>query len=103
MIPLIQERNPAIAELCRRYHVRHLEVFGSAARGEDFDPDSSDADFLVEFEAHTGSPALEEYFGFQADLSRLLERPVDLVEIGAVRNPYVLADLNRSREVVYAA
>jgi len=103
MIPLIREHRPAIAELCRRYHVRQLAVFGSAARGEDFDSASSDADFLVEFEAQTGQPPLEEYFGFQADLSRLLERPVDLVEIGAVRNPYVLADIDRSREVVYAA
>ena len=37
------------------------------------------------------------------ELSRLLERSVDLVEAGAVRNPYVLAEINRTREVVYAA
>jgi len=45
----------------------------------------------------------KEFFGFQADLSRLLERSVDLVEVRAVRNPYVLASINRTREVVYAA
>ena len=49
MHPLIQEKCADIAALCRRYHVRHLEVFGSAARGVDFDMASSDADFLVEF------------------------------------------------------
>jgi hypothetical protein len=32
-----------------------------------------------------------------------LGRPVDLVEAGAVRNPYVLASIERNREVVYAA
>jgi len=103
MHPLIQEKRADIAALCRRYRVRHLEVFGSAARGEDFDPASSDADFLVEFEPESDLPPLEEFFGFQAALSRLLERPVDLVEARAVRNPYVRADINRTREVVYAA
>ncbi len=103
MHPLIQEKRADIATLCRRYRVRHLEVFGSAARGGDFDPASSDADFLVEFEPQSDLPPLEEFFGFQAGLSRLLERPVDLVEVRAVRNPYVLANINRTRELVYAA
>jgi uncharacterized protein len=35
--------------LCRRFHVRRLDVFGSAARG-DFDPEHSDVDFIVEFD-----------------------------------------------------
>ena len=103
MHPLIREKRAAIAALCQRYGVRHLEVFGSAARAEDFDLASSDADFLVEFEPQSDMSPLEEFFGFQADLSRLLERSVDLVEARAVRNPYVLANINRTRELVYAA
>ena len=103
MHPLIQEKRADIAALCQRYRVRQLEVFGSAARGDDFDPASSDADFLVAFEPQSELPPLEEFFGFQADLSRLLQRSVELIEAGAVRNPYVLADINRTREVVYAA
>ena len=50
MHSLIEEKRADIAALSRSYRVRHLEVFGSAARGEDFDAGSSDADFLVEFE-----------------------------------------------------
>ena len=102
MHPLIQEKRADIAALCRRYRVRQLEVFASAACGDDFDPASSDADFLVKFEPESNLPALEEFFGFKADLSRLLERSVDLVEERAVRNPYVLANINRTRELVYA-
>jgi uncharacterized protein len=49
MHSLIAAQRPAIASICRRYQVRRLEVFGSAARGADFDPERSDADFLVEF------------------------------------------------------
>jgi uncharacterized protein len=38
MLPLIAERRSDIAALCRRFGVRRLAVFGSAARGDDFDP-----------------------------------------------------------------
>lgn len=77
-------------------------MFGSAARADDFNPASSDVDFLVEFapDAHAG---LGEFFGARAELEKLLGRGVDLVEPGAVRNPYVLASINRHRESVYAA
>ena len=100
---LIYEKRAEIAKLCRRYHVRNLEVFGSAARGDDFDPATSDADFLVEFLSDCDIRPLHAYFGFQADLSQLLGRPVDLVDPSALRNPYLRASINRAREVVYGA
>jgi len=101
--PLIEEKSSEIGELRLRYQVRRLEVFGSAALGVHFDPARSDADFLVEFEPETDLPALEQFFGLHEKLCQLLGRPVDLVEARAVRNPYVLESINRSREVVYAA
>jgi uncharacterized protein len=99
---LIEQKLPDISRICRQHHVRRLEVFGSAARGSDFDPASSDADFLVEF-APDAKKGLDAYFGLKTALEALLQRAVDLVEAGAVRNPYVLAGINRAREVVYAA
>ena len=103
MHPLIQEKRQAIAELCRRYRVRRLEVFGSAARGTDFDPATSDADFLVEFSVESDGPSLKTFFGLQSELSQLLGREVDLAEPSALRNPYVQASINRTRELVYGA
>jgi predicted nucleotidyltransferase len=100
---LIHQHRAAIAALCRRYGVRQLEVFGSAARAEDFDPATSDADFLVDFQSGGDVAPLDQFFGLADGLQRLLGRPVDLVERGAVRNPFVLAGINRAREVVYAA
>jgi predicted nucleotidyltransferase len=101
---LIDQRRGEIAELCRRYGVRRLDVFGSAARGVDFfDPAISDADFLVEFEPGISLPALDQFFGLSDALERVLGRPVDMVEAGAIKNPFVLADINRAREIVYAA
>ena len=89
--------------LCRRYGVVRLEVFGSAARGADFHPTESDADFLVEFQPRSGMSPLGQFFGLARAMETLLGRPVDLVEPGAVRNPFVLATINQAREVVYAA
>jgi predicted nucleotidyltransferase len=102
MHPLIASHAHGIAAICRRYGIARLDVFGSAARGDDFSPTSSDADFLVEFApgARTG---LNEYFGAKSALEQLLGRGVDLVEPAALRNPFVLASINRHRELVYAA
>ena len=98
----IAQHLAGIAVICQRYRIHRLEVFGSAARADDFNLESSDADFLVEF-ALGVQPDLQTFFGAKSDLERLLGRRVDLVEPGAVRNPYVLANINRHREAIYAA
>jgi hypothetical protein len=103
MHPSIAEQRERIAGLCRRFHVRRLEVFGSAARGDDFDPDTSDADFLVEFEPDPPMGLFDAYFEFRDALSALLGRDVDLISAGAVRNPYVRASIDRSRELLHGA
>lgn len=99
----IAQHRDALALLCQRYGVARLELFGSGARGADFDPAKSDADFLVEFDQRGGLSALDQFLGFSEALQRLLGRPVDLVEASAVRNPYVQATIDRSRELIYAA
>ena len=77
-------------------------MFGSAARADDLNPATSDVDFLIEF-AEGATPGLQDFFGAKAAQEDLLGRAVDLVEPGAVRNPYVLARINSNREAVYAA
>jgi predicted nucleotidyltransferase len=99
----IAAKRDALAALCRRYGVARLEVFGSAARGVDFGSGRSDFDFLVEFNPESGLPALEQFFGLADALERLLGRRVDLVEPGAIKNPFLLAGINRSREIVYGS
>ena len=47
--------------------------------------------------------SLEMYFGFKEALEGLLGRPVDLVEPGVVRNPYLKASIEASRELVFEA
>ena len=102
MIDEIAVHREELRELCRRFHVRRLDLFGSAARA-DFDPERSDFDFLVEFERGAPQHPFDAYFGFKEALEALFGRPVDLVEAGAVRNPYLKASIEQSRENVYAA
>ena len=88
-----------VAELCRRYQVRELSLFGSGVRGE-MRPDS-DLDFLVEFEASARVGFLT-FAGLSEDLSALLHRPVDLVPKDGLK-PRIRAQVLAEAEVVYAS
>ncbi|MSP02688.1 MAG: DNA polymerase III subunit beta [Acetobacteraceae bacterium] len=103
MLPEIEAHYAEIAELCRRFHVLRLELFGSAARGTDFNPGRSDVDLLVTYDPHEPAPGLADYFDLTDQLAALLGHPVDLVMSGAVRNPFVRADIERSKQSIYAA
>lgn len=100
---VIEQKRAAIAELCRRHRVRRLDVFGSGARGTDFDPGRSDVDFLVEFDTTESEPTLKTFFALRDELAAVFGRPVDLVVAGSVINPYVNAEVERTREPIYAA
>ena len=102
MTSLVQERREAVEQLCRRFRVRRLELFGSAV-GEKFDAETSDLDFLVDFEELAPGEYADTYFGLLEGLKELFERDVDLVMISAVKNPYFLEGIERSRALLYAA
>jgi uncharacterized protein len=102
MSPFIDDHRAALEELCRRYRVRSLFLFGSAAR-DDFDPRRSDVDLLVEFEVFPSGGYADAYFGLSEALEELFGRDVDLVALSAVRNPYMKADIERTRTLLYAA
>ncbi len=73
----------AIAALCRAHGVARLEVFGSAARGSDFDPLRSDIDLLVDFAP--GTPrSFAALMAFEQAAGALLARPVDVLDRRAV-------------------
>jgi predicted nucleotidyltransferase len=90
-----------VAALCRKYHVRRLGLFGSAARGE-LTPDS-DIDLLVEFEAGKApsfwaEPEMREAFG-----ALFGGRRVDLVPPEVLENPYRRKSILRDLKVLYEA
>lgn len=101
MIALIEQRRPEIAALCRRFGVRRLEVFGSAATGG-YREDTSDLDFLLEFDAPASPGYADRYFGLLEALESLFGRPVDLVVPSAIKNPYLRESVERIRTLLYA-
>jgi uncharacterized protein len=102
MQPIVAARLAELRKLCQQFHVRQLDLFGSAARGA-FDLTQSDVDFVVEFERDAPGKALDTYFDLKEALEKLLGRPVDLLMAGAIDNPYLRSSIEQSRETVYAA
>ncbi len=102
MTEVIREHEAELSELCRRHHVKTLELFGSAAAGT-FDPAQSDLDFLVDFLPMEPGEHGKAYFALLFALKDLFRREVDLVETPAIKNRYFLKAINRQRQVLYAA
>ena len=101
--PLVSERLDDVAELCRRYHVQRLDLFGSAAT-ERFDPQTSDLDFLVSYRTDADpDPWFRNYLELQQALAELFDRPVDLVVDQPFRNPYFAQAVEETRTPLYAA
>ncbi|CAN5841838.1 nucleotidyltransferase domain-containing protein [soil metagenome] len=102
MVPLVRDNLPRITELCRRHRVQRLFLFGSAT-SDAFDPRRSDVDFLVVFEPHEPKGWDDVYFLLLADLKDLLGREIDLIEAHLPRNPYFIASVNETKQLLYAA
>jgi uncharacterized protein len=102
VIPAIEEHRAELAELCRRHYVLRLSLFGSATR-DDFDPQRSDLDFLVDFASLPPGQYADAFFGLLESLERLFERQVDLVVASAIRNPYFRQSIDQTKTLLYAA
>src|SRR5262245_40085579 len=99
---LVQKKTASITALCREFHVDELYLFGSAASG-DFKRLRSDIDFLVQFKSSTPADHADRYFGLLAGLRDLFKRRIDLIEIGALKNPYLRESAEANRVKLYAA
>jgi predicted nucleotidyltransferase len=91
----------AIARACEAHGVKRLRIFGSVL-GDEFDRETSDVDFLVDFLPGRGG-LLHDFFDLKEELERIVGRGVDLVDAGAVRNPYFARSAFGSAEDLYAA
>jgi len=99
---VVEDKREQIVELCKRYHVQRLELFGSALR-DDFQVSSSDLDFLVEFNPLMQGSYAGTYLGLLNALESLLNRTVDLAEVQAIQNPYYREEIERTKVLIYAA
>jgi predicted nucleotidyltransferase len=90
----------AVAELCRRYHVRRLDIFGSAVRA-DFDPTRSDIDLIATFESIPFGSYLETHEGLVEGLETLFGRKVDLLTDQYIENPYLRRSIEEDRRPLF--
>ena len=102
MTSLIENNKDKLIELCKKYKVSQLDLFGSAATGE-FDQEKSDLDFLVEFKETVAEDRFDNFFNFLEELKQLFNRSIDLVETGGLKNPYFIDMVNKTRKRIYAA
>jgi hypothetical protein len=102
MVAVLENKREAIGVLCRRHGVARLFLFGSALR-DDFRPGESDVDLLVEFGPMDPYAKAHAYFDMLDELRALLGMDVDLVMAGAVKNRYVARDIERTKQMLYAA
>jgi predicted nucleotidyltransferase len=100
-VTLLSKRE-LIAQACARHDVARLDVFGSALR-EDFRPGESDIDLLVEFRPLDPFALADAYFGLLDDLRSILGSPIDLVMADALKNRYIAANVQRTKQALYAA
>jgi predicted nucleotidyltransferase len=90
--------NDKVAELCRKWRVRELSLFGSVLRG-DFSPES-DVDVLVSFE-ESAPWSLWDLLRMREELQNILGRDVDLIEREGLRNPFRRHRILSSRRVIW--
>jgi uncharacterized protein len=87
-----------IKKICTDLRVKRLDLAGSAAR-DDFQPERSHVDVLVEFE---GVDSLfDRYFELKERLEQELGRQVDVIQDSAVKNPYLRQSLDQDRVPIY--
>jgi hypothetical protein len=101
-LPLTKPQLAVITAACSQHHVARLYLFGSLLR-PDYRPGQSDIDLLVEFQPLEPTELVDAYFGLEEQLTGSLGTPVDLVMATARRNPIVQADIDATKQLVYAA
>ncbi|WP_226163224.1 nucleotidyltransferase family protein [Hymenobacter terricola] len=93
---------PALRALCRRSGVQQLYLFGSAVT-ERFDAARSDVDALVTLLPMPPLAQGETLLSLWAELETLLQRRVDLLTPDSLQNPFLKAEIERTKQLIYDA
>jgi len=101
-LPVLDGKAEKLIELCRKFHVKRLEIFGSATTGA-FRAESSDLDFVVDFGDQPLGPWGRLFLDFAESLEALFGRHVDLITPQSIQNPYFRKAVDASRRLIYEA
>jgi predicted nucleotidyltransferase len=96
---LIDDNKQKLNDLCVQHHVKQLYLFGSILT-ENFN-DNSDIDMLIQFSAIDLMDYFDNYMDFKESVELLFNRPVDLVENQAIKNPIFRKVIDREKQLIY--
>jgi len=95
MIPLVQDNLQSIQHILHKHHVKRAFVFGSVC-SEKFN-NNSDIDIIVAFQKRYFDNYVDNYLSLESELSKLLEREVDIVAEETIQNPYFIQSINLTK------
>ncbi|HEX3024498.1 MAG TPA: nucleotidyltransferase domain-containing protein [Chitinophagaceae bacterium] len=99
MSNILTENKNAIDTLCSKHGVSKLFAFGSVLT-EKFN-DNSDIDLIVDFNPIELAKYADNYYDFKFSLENIFQKPIDLLEEKAIKNPYFLQVVNQQRRLIY--
>lgn len=86
--------------LCKEHQVRRLYAFGSSVTGN-FDAGKSDIDLQVEIEEPDPFKKGDLLLHFFTEIEKLFRRKVDLLTDQPIENPYLKANVEKNRVLIY--
>ena len=96
---LLSQYSTEIVILCKQHNVKTLYAFGSILNNS-FDS-NSDVDLVVAFNDIPIEDYADNYYDFKFSLQDIFNRPVDLLEEQAIKNPYFKQSINQKKRLVY--
>ncbi len=97
---VIDDKRDLIYDVCMRFVVSRMNVFGSALRA-DFRPGERVIDLLVQFTPIKPADLANSCFIILELLSSILNIPVDLAMSYAAKNSYIAAGTHWTNQVLY--
>ena len=99
MTPLVQDNLKLIRHILHKHNVKRAFVFGSACTGK-FN-DNSDIDIIVAFQQRYFDDYVNNFLSLESELSKLLQREVDIVLEETIQNPYFIQAINQTKTAIY--
>ncbi len=88
-----------IRQLCQKYNVNSLYIFGSAVSNEL--SESSDIDLLIELSDVNFADYADSYLDIAEEFEELFNRRVDLITTKSLKNPFLIESINKSKKQIY--
>jgi predicted nucleotidyltransferase len=96
---LIERNKRTISSLCENHMVKELYLFGSIL--SDSFNNFSDIDMIVQFSNVNLLDYFDNYMDLKEQFEQLFDRPVDLVENQAIKNPIFRKVVDREKVLIY--